>query len=167
VFDIAVDNIIVCDDGSVHLNDWGSARPPRVITNTGGTNPVYGCPAMGAAFESDMGSFLYTPLSDLRALFISLLSFSLLPRQRGEEQLAAILPWERVASGMQAAKFLHLYGPIRWDLVQPQALPLLRPLHFQLFRVRQVDVSVVCRLFAGQCDAMRRGGSTAILVCLY
>jgi hypothetical protein len=151
VLDVAlVDNIIVCDDGSVHLNDWGSARPPRVITNTGGTNPVYGCPAMGAAFETDMGSFLYTPVSDLRALFISLLSFSLLPRQRGEEQLPAVLPWERVASGIQAAKFLHLYGPVRWHLVQPQAVPLLRPLHFQLFCVRRVDVALVCRLFEGQ-----------------
>ena len=150
VFDCPPDNIIVCDDGSIHLNDWGSARSPGVMTNTGGTNPVYCCPAMGAAFESDVAKFLYTPLSDLRALFISLLAFSLLPRQRGEEQLAAVLPWELVPSGMQAAKFLHLYGPIRWDLVQPLALPLLRPLHFQLFRVRQVDVSVVCCLFEGQ-----------------
>jgi hypothetical protein len=150
------DNIIVCDDGSVHLNDWGSARPPGLMSNTGGTNPVYGCPVMGAAFESGMGSFLYTPLSDLRALFISLFAFSLLPRQRaGEEQLAAVLPWERVApGGVQAAKFLHLYGPVRWDLVQLQAVPLLQPLHFHLFRVRQVEVAHVCQLLAGQSAAV-------------
>ena len=110
-----VDNIIVCDDGSVHLNDWGSARPPRVITNTGGTNPVYGCPAMGAAFESDMGSFLYTPLSDLRALFISLLAFSLLPRQRGEERLAAVLPWERVPSACRPPNSCICTG--RFDVI--------------------------------------------------
>lgn len=96
------DNIIVWGDASVvdHvcLNDWGSARPPGDVRNTAGTNPVYRCPELGCHFEgSEAGgqtsAFQYGPMSDLRALFLSLLAFSLQPRRHGTEELPGRLPW--------------------------------------------------------------------------
>ena len=145
-----LDNIIVCGDDVV-LNDWGSAGSPRMMVNTSGTNPVYCCPVMGACFESGSTEFLYTPLCDLRAVFISLFAFSMLPRKHGEEELPGLLPWERAAPRtMQALKFTHLYGPVRWDLIQPEAISLLKPLHSELFRRERPEVAVVCSLLEGE-----------------
>jgi len=145
-YDPSPDNIIVCGDDVV-LNDWGSAGSPRMMVNTSGTNPVYCCPVMGACFESGNTEFLYTPLCDLRAVFISLFAFSMIPRKHGEEELPGLLPWERAAPRtMQALKFTHLYGPVRWDLIQPEAISLLKPLHSELFRRERTDVAVVCSL---------------------
>ena len=80
------------------------------------------------------------------AVFISLLALSLLPRKHGEEELPGLLPWERATTGMQALKSTHLYHQMQWELIQPDAISLLKPLHSELFRLEKPDVSVVCSL---------------------
>lgn len=124
---------------NVCLNDWGSARPPGVISSTAGTNPVYRCPEMGNHFELGGSSFHYTAISDLRALFLSLLAFSLKPRLHGDEELPGILPWERKTADMQAVKSQHLserQDTLFWNpqVYRPEAARLLRDLRYQLFR---------------------------------
>jgi hypothetical protein len=140
------DNIIVWGDASVvdHvcLNDWGSARAPGLMCNTVGTNPVYRCPELGYRFEAVGGGqtaeFEYGPVSDLRALFLSLLAFGLQPRLHGAEELPGRLPWERRIGTMQAVKSASM--SVRQDEVfwhhnsyRPQAARLLTPLRHLLF----------------------------------
>jgi len=111
-FDPSPDNIIVWWDADrvekVCLNDWGSAAHAGRISSTAGTNPIYRCPELGYAFEmsgAEGAEFDYTPLSDWRALFISLLAFSVHPRKHGDMELPGLLPWERAGSSdMQKTK---------------------------------------------------------------
>ena len=126
----------------VCLNDWGSARPSGAVLSTVGTNPVYRCPQLGCHFEGVEGgqaiAFEYGPVSDLRALFLSLLAFGLQPRQHGAEELPGRLPWERYIGTMQAVKAARLSLPSDeafWlpSVYRPQAARLLGPLRRLLF----------------------------------
>jgi hypothetical protein len=85
-----------------------------------------------------MAEFQYSAVSDLRALFLSLLAFSVQPRRHGTEELPGILPWERHITNMQAVKLAHMSqrsDEAFWNstVYRPEASLLLSRLRQQLF----------------------------------
>jgi hypothetical protein len=139
--DISPDNILVRSDNQILFNDLGSCHELKPVYSLDGANPMYCCPFFGTAVQRNCGPYMYTTSNDLRAFFISLFSFAMLPKCHGKLHWA--LPWEH-DKDIQKSKFVFLMDLELWKrVVQPDAQQCLADL-WKLMFLPEVNCTDVC-----------------------
>ncbi len=144
--DISPDNILVCNDGRVLINDLGSCHTAEPVKSLMGANLTYCCPYFALHFEPNglKGPYNYTLRNDVRALFICLFYFSLVPSSRGKSR--RVLPWDRCIA-MQATKFATLKTTAWTYKVQKNALAFLQEIWEHVFANVKWDESLREEIF--------------------
>lgn len=142
--DISPDNILLCNDGRVLINDLGSCHAIQPVEDLTGANPTYCCPYFALHSAANRGPYCYTLRNDVRSLFICLLYFSLSPGSHSRSR--RVLPWVGITS-MQATKLATLSTTAWTTKVEQSALLFLQGMWTDVFANATWDESIQDRTF--------------------